>query len=144
MSDIKCPPPRQLQHEETLSSLEQFKTSFTLFYKRSRDLKEFFRPGATWDPLAENYGLTADTGDSSTALTAEEKSDNLQLLLTQLGSQLPFPFLTPKLLKETRNLTDAFNILYQHYGVLPSQKTFLQYLDLKKKHDETPLFYLLR
>ena len=58
MSDIKCPPPRQLQHEETLASLDSFQSAFKLYFKRSRDLKEFFKPGAAWDPNCPNYGLT--------------------------------------------------------------------------------------
>ena len=144
MSDIKCPPPRQLQHDETLASLEQFKNSFMLFYKRSKDLKELFRPGASWDPNRQHYGLRDTTEDGRVTVPAEEKADNLELVLTQLGSHLPFPFLTPKFLKETRNWQDAFNILHQHYGVLPSQKSFLQYSDLKKKHDESPLTYYVR
>ena len=37
MASFKIPPPRALQHNETLSSLDQFKTSFQLFYKRSKD-----------------------------------------------------------------------------------------------------------
>ena len=96
MSDIKCPPPRQLQHDETLASLEQFKNSFMLFYKRSKDLKELFRPGASWDPNRQHYGLTDTTVEGRVTVPAEEKADNLELVLTQLGSHLPFPFLTPK------------------------------------------------
>ena len=144
MSDIKCPPPRQLQHEETLASLDSFQSSFKLYFKRSKDLKEFFRSGASWDPARHNYGLTDTRVDGRVTVSADEKADNLEILLTQLGSFLPFPFLTPRFQKETKNWEDAFNILYQHYGVLPSQKSFLQYSDLKKKSDETPLTFYER
>ena len=110
MSDIKCPPPRQLQHEETLASLDSFQSAFKLYFKRSRDLKEFFKPGAAWDPNSPNYGLTDTRVEGRVTVSAEEKADNLEILLTQLGSFLPFPFLTPRFQKETKNWDDAFNI----------------------------------
>ena len=142
MSTLKFPPPRALQHEETLSSLDQFKTSFKLFYKRSPDVKEFFKPEARWDPSQANYGLQDDAADNGA--TAEEKAENLELLLSQLGTHLPFPYLTPKFVKETRNWEDCWRILYTHYGVQPNQQSFLQYAGLRKKQDETPLTFYER
>ena len=126
MASFKVPPPRALQHNESLSSLDQFQTSFKLFYKRSSDVREFFRPGATWDPNLDNYGLEDDDGDNG--LTAEDKADNLELLLSQLGNHLPFPFLTPKFTTETRCLDDCWKILYTHYGVQPNQQSILVFV----------------
>ena len=106
MSSFKIPPPRALTNNETLASLDQFQTAFKLFYKRSPDVKQFFRPGARWDPTEENYGLEDDAGEDG--LTAGDKADNLELLLSQLGNHLPFPFLTPKFVKETKSLDDCW------------------------------------
>ena len=74
MSDLKLPPPRPLQHNETLSSLDQFKSSFLLFYGRSKSMREFFKPGATWDPTRLNYGLRDDLdNEGHVTIDAEEK-----------------------------------------------------------------------
>ena len=143
MASFKIPPPRALTHNETLASLDQFQTAFKLFYKRSPDVKQFFRAGATWDPDQDNYGLE-DDADEDGGLTAEDKADNLELLLSQLGNHLPFPFLTPKFVKETRSLADCWNILYTHYGVQPNQQSFLHYTKLQKKSDESPLTFFER
>ena len=112
MTDIKIAPPRQLTHQETLSSLDQFKTAFRLFYKRSGDLKEFFKPNFNWNPSATHYGLTGTD--------AEDRAENLELILTQLGSHLPFPFLTQRFTKEAKSWEDVWKILYDHYDVLPT------------------------
>ena len=142
MSNLKMPPPRALQHNETLASLDQFKLSFKLFHKRAPEVKEFFKTGATWNPDEENYGLSADAGEDGA--TAEDKAENLELLLSQLGNHLPFPYLTSRFVKETRNLEDCWKILYTHYGVQPNQQSFLQYAGLQKKQDETPLTFYER
>ena len=142
MASFKIPPPRALQQQETLASLDQFKIAFKLFYKRSPDAREFFKPDATWDPSQPNYGLRDDVG--ADGLSAADKADNLELLLSQLGNHLPFPFLTPKFVKETRCLEDCWTILYTHYGVQPNQQSFLHYAKLQKKPDESPATFFER
>ena len=142
MSTIKIPPPRALQHNETLSSLDQFKNQFRLFYKRSSDVKEFFKPGSRWDPSLDSYGLADDAGENGTK--KEDKAENLELLLTQLGSHLPFPYLTQKFTHETKCWDDVWSILYTHYGVQPNQQSFMDYAGLQKKPDETPLTFYER
>ena len=65
-------------------------------------------------------------------------------LTHQLGSHLPFPFLTQRFTKEAKSWEDVWKILYDHYGVLPTQVSFLQYASLKKQDDENPLTFYER
>ena len=110
-----------------------------MFYKRAGELKAFFRPGFAWDPDADDYGLDEDdTG------TAQDRAENLEIILTQLGGHLPFPYLTQKFTTETHNWSEVWNILYTHYGVMPNQQSFLKYARMQKKDDETPLTFYER
>ena len=133
---MKLPPPRQLGQKETLDSLDQWKNQFRIFYKRDETLTEFFRPGARWNSTQLSYGLTGEE--------AQTRADNLELLLNQVGSHLPFPYLNQRIVKDTKNFTDVWTIIYNHFGCKPSQSSFLQYGLLKKRQDETPLTYYER
>ena len=139
MAGLKFPPPRQLEHQETLDTLDQFKSQFRLFYKRSDETKEFFAQGARWNSTQANYGLQGGTNEDRAA-----RSDNLEMLLTQVAAHLPFPYLTQKLVKDTKNFEDVWSIIYSHYGVKPSQSSFIQYAQLRKKADETPMTFYER
>ena len=68
----------------------------------------------------------------------------MEIILTQLGGHLPFPYLTQKFTKETHNWSEVWHILYTHYGVQPNQQSFLNYAKLQKKDDETPLTFYER
>ena len=124
MGDIKIPPPRQLQERETLETLDQFQNQFRLFYKRAESLKEFFKPNFTWNPKRDFFGLRGED--------SEERSENLELILAQLGSHLPFPYLTQRFVKEAKSWEEVWKIVYTHYGVQPSQVSFIHYSILKK------------
>ena len=68
----------------------------------------------------------------------------MELILLQLGGHLPFPYLTQRFVKEAKSWEEVWKIVYTHYGVQPSQVSFIHYAKLKKKQGESPLTFYER
>ena len=134
--NVKLPLPRQLAMSETLESLDHFKSSAKNFYRRSADFKSFFRAGTTWNRATANFGLA----DADQVL-AVDRADNLECLLVAISGHVPFPYLTKKILNDTRNIEDVFKIIYDHYQVSPTPMTFLDFAKLRRQNDESPLTF---
>ena len=75
----RTPPPRQLQANESLEYLSQWKTAFKTFYKRDDCFKMFFKTGTQWNPSHENYGLQEEPDDDRR--NAADLSEDLKDLL---------------------------------------------------------------
>ena len=105
----RTPPPRQLTSNETLESLNHWRSTFRTFYKRDDAYRRFFRSDFTWDANAANYGLEEEL-DGLKRPAADLKEDLIDLLNTLAGF-LPHSYLTDKLLKETTKWDDAFQII---------------------------------
>ena len=134
MSHSRTPPPRPLTSTETLESLDQWKNQFITFYKRDKDCKQFIKPSFKWNSTREFYGLTTED--------REDDAQELETLLFTVAGFLPFPYLTPQIVKDTKCWAEVWKIIYEHYGVKPNQSTFLDYVKLKKRSDERPIdFY---
>ena len=124
---VKCPPPRPLTQQETLDSLNHWKTLFRNYFRRDSIYKPFLAANFTWDPTQINHGL-ADVGDD----TAEIRKENLEDFLYTLAGFLPHSYLTEKIVKDTKSLQQCWNIIYEHYNVQITQETFLDFETLKK------------
>ena len=60
MQTVKNPPPRMLTANESLHSLNHWKTAFRTYYRRDAYFKAFLQPTATWTNSAiTHYGQTA-------------------------------------------------------------------------------------
>ena len=136
MTQRSVPPPRKLEQKETLDTLDHFKRTVRLFYKRETSFSKFFKPGVAWNFTTPNYGLEGDE--------AEEDADNLEDLLNAISDHLPFPYLSGRIIQETKNLQDVWDIFYQHYGCNPTQQSFLDYAEFKKGHTESYLTFYER
>ena len=113
----KVAPPRPLTQKETHDSLTQFKFHFNNFYRKDADFKPILKSNFTWDATAENYGV-------------DDQADDLETLLGNICSLLPFPYLNSRILKETKKWSDVWNVIFTHYQATPSQDSNLDFVSL--------------
>ena len=118
MNFVKAPPPRALNQQESLDSLNHWKTLFRNYYRRDSRYKQFLHKDCTWNVAQENYGLQALEEE-----TAEERAENLSDFLSTLAGFLPHSYLTEKLLEDTTCLQDCWNLIYEHYNVQITPET---------------------
>lgn len=131
----RTPPPRPLGSAETLESLTHWKTTFRTFFKRDETYKPFIKETAKWDSNVANYAQEEEaTGLKRKA--ADMKEDLVDLLSTLAGF-LPHSYLTDKILKATKNWTDVWNVIHDHYGVQVTSETLLDFESLQKQTGET-------
>ena len=131
MSFVKTPPPRQLSQQETLDSLDHWKNLFRNFYRRDSSFKQFLARGASWNFSQLHYGLQAENEQEP-----EERAEDLTDFLNNLAGFLPNSYLTKKILEDTTCLQDCWNLIYEHYNVLVSPITFLDFEAIKKEPAE--------
>ena len=74
----------------------------------------------------------------------EVKAYNLECLLTQIASHLPFPYLNRKIIEDSTSMATVWSIIYKHYGCSPTPMTFLDYAKLKRKPSESALTFYER
>ena len=132
---VKCPPPRQLGTAETLESLTHWKNTFRTYFKKDDSYKPLMRLNKIWDPSAVNYGQV-DENEGLERSVSEVKEDLMDLLNTLAGF-LPHSYLTDKLVSNTNNWNDVWQIIYEHYGVTITGETLLDFEDLHKENGET-------
>ena len=132
---VKCPPPRQLGTTETLESLTHWKTTFRTYFKKDDSYKPLVRPNAAWNPAATNYGQVDET--QGLERSASEVKEDLVDLLNTLAGFLPHSYLTDKLVLNTRNWSDVWNIIYEHYGVTVTSETLLDFEDMYRENGES-------
>ena len=129
ISHVKVPPPRQLGSTETLQSLEQWYRAFRQYYKRDSSFKIFTLSTTRWDPTATNFAFTAEETGLKRA-PVELKEDCIDFMHA-LAGYMPYGYLTEKFLSSVTSLQEAFNVICEHYGVNPSQESFLDFIDLQ-------------
>ena len=128
---VKLPPPRALTQNETLDSLDHWKSIFKSYFRRDSVFKQFLESGCKWDPALANYELKDKDG-----MLAQDRKDALVDFLHNLAGFLPHSYLTSKLVKETKNLNDCWKIIEEHYNVKVTPETFLDFESLKKNPEE--------
>ena len=122
---VKSPPPRPLAQQETLDSLNHWKTLFRNYYRRDTVYKQFLASDFTWTPNQPNYGLAT-----------QARKENLEDFLYKLAGFLPHSYLTDRIVKDTKSLQGCWDIIYEHYNVKITQETFLDFESLKKEPAE--------
>jgi hypothetical protein len=130
----KVAPPRPLTHVETHDSLTQFRFRFNNFYRKDVEFRPMLRSAFTWNGTQNNYGRTPDEGD------------DLETLLGNICSLLPFPYLNNRILKESRSWADVWDIIFEHYQAKPNQGSNLDFVSLTidKKNGESYLTFFER
>ena len=128
---LKIPYPRQLTKSESLDSLSHWQSSVRNYFRRSPHFQEFFKRASRWNCNAANYGFTGDDAD--------DRSDNLESLLDTISSFLPGPYITHQITKSTTTIQSVWDIIWDHYGVKPSQFSILDYMDITMSKDDRPI-----
>ena len=138
LQTVRNPPPRMLQMNETLHSLNHWKTAFRTYYRRDSYFKAFLLPEATWtNSSQDNYGQTADMSGANTIRSAVDKGEDLRDFLHTLAGYLPFPYLAEKIVNGSTNLQQVWDTIYDHFGVSVSSETLLDYVGIKLNPGET-------
>ena len=135
ISHIRVKEPRKLEAKETLQSLLQWKMQFKQYIKRDDHFKTFLSSDSSWDPNAANFGFNTETGGLRRSAAAL-KDDCTDFLCT-LATFLPHGYLTEKLVYNTTSFADAFKVIQEHYGLLPSQESFLDLMSFNKMIGES-------
>ena len=124
----KLPYPRQLTKTETLDSLSHWVSCVRNYFRRSPQFQIFFKRTTAWDCSKQNYGFSTPN--------AEDEADNLEALLDTISSFLPGPYITNQITKNTVNIQSVWDIIWDHYGVKPSQSSFFDYVKISRSSDE--------
>ena len=133
---VKSPPPRPLSQQETLDSLNHWKTLFRNYYRRDSIYKKFLASGFRWTTDLD-YGFSDRTDDDGNVVeTKVAQKENLEDFLHTLAGFLPHSYLTDKIVRGSKSLEECWNIIYEHYNVQITQETFLDFESLKKEPAE--------
>ena len=127
-NNVKVLPPRPLQSEETVHSLAQWKVNFKQYCKKDEAFKFFLQASTKWDKSKQHAGFTANVGDKEPAQLKEDLED----FLLMLASYLPHGYITDKLLSKSTSFESAFYIIEDHYGLIPSQETMCDLVQMSK------------
>jgi len=132
--NLRVAPPRPFTQNETHDSLTQHRFLFNNFYRKDKDFKPILKTSFKWDPRSIHYGVS------------ENECDELETLLGNICSLLPFPYLTSRIMKETKSWTDVWDIIFSHYQAKPSQDTNLDFIsiNLNKSEKESYLTFYER
>ena len=123
--------------QETLHTLNHWRTTFRTYYRRDSFFKAFLLPDATWNPGAADYGQLNELSNGTIIRTGQDKAEDLKDFLNTLMGFLPFPYLTERVLKATRNLEEVWTIIYDHYGLTITGETFLDFNSMTRIEGET-------
>ena len=138
LQTVRNPPPRMLTFNETLHSLNHWRTSFRTYYRRDAFFKAFLLPNANWNNVAnENYGQVDDVNGTVVTRNAADKGEDLRDFLNTLAGYLPFPYLTEKIVNGSRNMQNVWDTIYDHYGINVTSESLLNYVSIRQNDGET-------
>ena len=138
MQTVRNPPPRMLSSTETLYSLGHWITSFRTYYRRDGYYKGFLLPDARWNATQVNYGQVQDINDQGVVTrSAQDKSEDLKDFLSIIVGFLPFPYLTEKIVNGTKKLQDVWDALHEHYGLLVTGESLLDFAAMAITNEES-------
>ena len=141
---VRVPQPRQLGESETIESLKHWKMAVRNYYRRDTYYKNFLDGTLTWDPNADNYGLTAEGENSVHNRSARELKDDLIAFLHLIAAYLPFSYVTERFEKNTNSLEQVFNIIAELYNAEVTNDSFLDLAHMIKLSTETHRQYFER
>ena len=125
---VKVLPPRPLQNEETVHSLAQWKVNFKQYCKKDGAFKHFLKTSTNWDKSLPNAGFT----ETIESRNPRQLQEDLEDFLLMLASYFPHGYITDKILNKSVSFESAFNIIEDHYGLIPSQETLCDLVQLSR------------
>ena len=96
---------------------------FKQYIKQDDHYRTFIASDVVWDPLMTTYGFTAETTGLKRSVSALK--DDCQDFLHILSTFLPHGYLTEKIVTTATSFLNAFEIIEEHYGLLPTQESFM-------------------
>ena len=135
VAHIRVKEPRKLESKESMQSLQQWKTQFKQFVKRDDHFKTFIASDISWDPNVDNYGFVTET--DGLRRSARAMMDDCVDFLHILANFLPHGYLTEKIVTATTSFVNAYEVIQEHYGLLPSQESFLELWSFQKQPGES-------
>ena len=135
VAHLRVKEPRKLENKESMQSLQQWKMQFKQFVKQDDHFKTFIASDMTWNPSLTNYGFQAETVGLKRTATA--MMDDCVDFLHILANFLPHGYLTEKLVNTTTSFINAYEVIQEHYGLLPSQESFLDLWSFQKQPGES-------
>ena len=133
--------PRKLEQQETLQTLNHWKTVFRNFYRRCQYYSIFLLPTTTWDNSADR-GLPLET----TGLKRDQRTlaSDLDGFLDCVASYLPFDYVAEKLRCESNCIQKVWEIIYELYDAEINTTNYLDYASMSRDPDETYRNYFNR
>lgn len=135
VAHIRMKEPRKLECKETQQSLDQWKMQFRQYVKQDDHYRKFLSSEIQWQPHAVNYGFEVET-DGLKRSAREQKEDCCDFLHT-LATFLPHGYLTEKIVTTSTSFLNAFEMIQEHFGLLPTQESFLDIESYSKKSNES-------
>ena len=90
---------------------------FKQYIKQDDHYRSFLSPSIVWNPRLENYGFITETSGLKRA--ARNLMEDCQDFLHILATFLPHGYLTDKIVTNTTSFVKAFEVIQEHYGLLP-------------------------
>ena len=135
ITHIRMKEPRKLECKETQQSLDQWKMQFRQYVKQDDHYRKFLSSDIQWQPQETNYGFLAETDGLKRSARAQ-KEDCCDFLHT-LATFLPHGYLTEKIVATSTSFANAFEMIQEHFGLLPTQESFLDIEAYTKNNNES-------
>ena len=129
--------PNQLTENETYQSLTAWELKVKNFYRRDDIYYPFVNKNFTWDPSAEDYGVTAEHRDSKLKRDKQEMAEDLVAFIRCISGFLPDDDIREKLETETKSFADIMKQIRQLYDAEQTPDKDLDFMFLKKSPQET-------
>ena len=127
--------PRRLEHKETLSSLNQWKTVFRNYYRRCPYYGTFLLPATVWSN-GLNHGFT-EAERTGLKRDVQTLSADLDGFLDCIASFLPFDYVGEKLKAESTNIDTVWQVIYEIYDAEITTTNFLDYATMSRYPEES-------
>ena len=134
--------PRKLDQQESLQTLNHWRTVFKNYFRRCPYYSYFLQPNVVWSQeLNRGFSVNETTGLKR---TPEELASDLEGFLECLASYLPFDYVPDKLLQESTNMSSVWSIIYDIYDVEINTSHYLDYATMSRNPQETYRNYFNR
>ena len=133
---------RKLEQQETLQSLNHWKTVFKNYFRRCQFYSYFLQPNLTWNNgLNRGFSTNETTGLKR---TPQLLASDLEGFLECLASYLPFDYVSEKLLQESTDMDSVWLIIYEIYDVEVNTTHYLDHATMSRNPQETYRNYFNR
>ena len=134
--------PRRLGHQETLQSMNHWKSVFRNFYRRCPYYGIFLLPTTSWNSSPSRGFTSSET--SGLKRDAATLAADLEGFLDCLGGYCPFDYVGEKLKNETTNIKSVWEVLYEIYDLEITTTNFLDYALMRRQPEESYRGYFNR